>query len=86
MFGNFLYDFEELFRGCEPQFINNMVVMLRFNSYGHGQVIQTPMYEAKEVHLIQRGGVAVCESSSYAEPVLVYSKGAVINLYQTLMN
>ena len=62
-----------------------MVVMLRFNSYAHGQVIQSPNYEASELHLIQRGGIAVCESSSFAEPVLVYSKGAVINLYQILM-
>ena len=47
LFSDFLSDFSELFEGCEPQFINNVVVMLRFNCYTHGQTIQSPMFEAE---------------------------------------
>ena len=38
------------------------------------------------MYLIKSGYVAVCESTCYQEPVLVYGKGAVFNLYQILMD
>ena len=31
------------------------------------------------------GGVAVCESTCFLEPIMIYRKGFVINLYQTLL-
>ena len=43
------------------------------------------MFECEEMHFVQTGGIAVCESSCFGEPILVYSKGAVINLYQIIM-
>lgn len=86
MFGYFLDVFDDLFKDCEPQFVNNIVVMLRFNVYNHGQIIQSPMYDCSDLHLVQTGGIAVCESSSFGEPILVYGKGAVVNLYNILMN
>ena len=59
--------------------------MLRFNCFNHGQTIQSPMFECEEMHFVQTGGIAVCESSCFREPILVYCKGAVINLYQILI-
>ena len=47
LFSDFLSDFSELFEGCEPQFINNIVVMLRFSCYTHGQMIQSANFEAE---------------------------------------
>ena len=43
------------------------------------------MYNCSEIHFIQSGGVALCESSCFGEPVIVYGKGSAINLYQILM-
>lgn len=34
---------------------------------------------------IRTGAVAVCEPSSYREPILVYTPGTVFNLYQVLI-
>ena len=36
--------------------------------------------------MVYSGGVAVCESSCFEEPILIYGKGSVFNLYQVIMN
>ena len=38
------------------------------------------------IYFVSNGGVAVCESTCFAEPILIFSKGAIINLYQVLMD
>ena len=38
------------------------------------------------IFLVAKGAVAVCESTSFAEPFLVYGKGAVINLYNAILD
>lgn len=78
--------YRDLFDGCDVQFVNNMVICLHYNSIEFGVVIQTPFYDCDEVYLIHSGGVAVCEASCYGEPILIYGKGAVINLYEVMMN
>ena len=35
--------------------------------------------------MITNGGVAVCEATCFKEPILVYKRGNVFNLYQALM-
>lgn len=42
--------------------------------------------DCSQVYLVNEGGVAACETSCFREPILIYSKGAIINLYQVLMN
>ena len=38
------------------------------------------------IFLVRKGAVAVCESTCFAEPILVYGKGAVINLYNAILD
>ena len=38
------------------------------------------------IFLVAKGAVAVCESTCFAEPFLVYGKGAVINLYNAILD
>lgn len=38
------------------------------------------------MYLVSQGGVAVCEATCFAEPILIYTKGAAINLYQIIMS
>ena len=38
------------------------------------------------IFLVRKGAVAVCESTCFAEPFLVYGKGAVINLYNAILD
>lgn len=38
------------------------------------------------MYFVSQGGVAACESTCFGEPILIYTKGATINLYQILMN
>ena len=57
-----------------------------YNFYNHGYVIQTPKYDCSEIHMVYTGGVAVCESSCFEEPILIYGPCSVFNLYQVIMN
>lgn len=85
LFSDFLEKFKVFFTGLESQFINNLVISLQYNVFKQGEVIQTAMFECTYVYMIGSGSVAVCESSCYKEPILVYGRGAVINLYQIMM-
>lgn len=58
---------------------------MAYNNFEHGQIIQSNMFECDEIHFISKGGVAVCESTCFGEPLLIYKTGAVINLYQVMM-
>ena len=49
-------------------------------------MIQSANTYCDEVHFVRSGGVAVCEPTSYREPVVVYRAGTVFNLYQVLMD
>ena len=86
LFGEFIAVFDYFFADMDRQFINNLVIALQYNVFYQGQVIQTSQYDCQVVYLVKSGYVAVCESTCYQEPILVYGKGAVINLYQILMD
>mmetsp|Transcript_45924 Transcript_45924/g.60872 ORF Transcript_45924/g.60872 Transcript_45924/m.60872 type:complete len:166 (-) Transcript_45924:1484-1981(-) len=86
LFGPMLIDFNEFFDGFESQFVNNLIVMMSYSHFDHGQIIQAAKYESSEVYFVSQGGVAVCEATCFTEPILIYTKGAAINLYQILMN
>ncbi len=36
LFGDFIQVFDQIFSRCESQFINNMIVHLRYNQFEHG--------------------------------------------------
>lgn len=38
------------------------------------------------IYFVQAGGVAVCEPTSFSDPILIYGKGAVLNLYNVVLN
>ena len=86
LFGEFIAVFDYFFADMDRQFINNLVIALQYNVFYQGQVIQTSKYDCQVVYFVKSGYVAVCESTCYQEPILVYGKGAVINLYQILMD
>ena len=44
-------------------------------------MIQTPNYEGEEVHFLYSGGVALCEPTSFGEPIVIFRPGAVMNLH-----
>ena len=78
-------DFNSLLDNCEDQFINYLLVNLQYNCFRHKQVIQTANYNCDSVILISKGAVYVSEPTSFNEPILVYGKGAVINLYNVIL-
>ena len=49
-------------------------------------MLQTANVTCSSVFLVAKGAVAVCESTCFAEPILVYGKGAVINLYNVILD
>ena len=58
-----------------------MIVCLRYTMFEHGQIIQSSGYDTTTIYLVMSGGVAVTEPTCFKEPILIYQKGAVINLY-----
>ena len=49
-------------------------------------MIQSPKAYCDEIFFIRSGGIAFCESTSYHEPIIVFGKGSVINVYQVIMD
>ena len=65
--------------------MNNFIIRLNYNIFYHKQVVQEPNFECEEIYLIHTGGIAVCEPSSFEEPILVYGKGGAINIYNVVL-
>ena len=82
LFGSFLELFTDTFEGQERAFVNYIVVSLRYKYYDHNEVISQYKYDVDEAYFITSGSVAVCESTSYKDPIVVYGPGAFIHLYQ----
>lgn len=85
IFPSFIFEFRAVFNGCERQFTSNLVMSLSYNFYEHGVTIQSAQYDVTEIYLVYRGGIAICEPTCFNEPILIYNRGAIINLYQILM-
>ena len=49
-------------------------------------MIQSANAYCNEVYFIRSGGVAICEPTAYKEPIMVYGKGSVVNMYQVIMD
>ena len=47
-------------------------------------MISQGLFNATESYFLIRGGVAVCESTCYNEPIVVYGPGSMILMYQAL--
>lgn len=48
-------------------------------------MIQSSGVESHQILFVNQGGVAVCEPTCFREPILIYGKGGVINLYQVIL-
>mmetsp|Transcript_35460 Transcript_35460/g.46675 ORF Transcript_35460/g.46675 Transcript_35460/m.46675 type:complete len:213 (+) Transcript_35460:2-640(+) len=81
LFGTFLKRFASTFEGCECAFVNRIVVSLSYKSFEHNTVFYRGRFEVREAYFVMKGGVAVCESTCYKEPITVYGPGAFILLY-----
>lgn len=66
-------------------FINNFIVSLAYRKFYAGQIVQRGGHPIDEIYIIWKGQVVVTEQSEFAEPILVYQRGTVFNLYQVLM-
>ena len=62
------------------------MIALNFNAFFHKQTVQEPNFDAEEVFFIHSGGVAVCEPTSFKEPILIYGKGGALNIYNVVMD
>lgn len=85
LFGGFMRDFSVFFDECSQSFINRIIVSLTYRSFVHNQLIQSANTTPDELYFICQGAVVVCEPTCYEEPVVVYRKGTVINIYQVLL-
>ena len=86
IFGDLIENLSSVFEGCDNAFINQFVIGLNYNAFQHKQLVQEPKYQCEEIYLIQKGAVAVCEPTSFAEPILIYTKGGAINIYNVVMD
>ena len=57
------------------------MIALQYKSFDHNDKISRGQFNVSESYFIVRGGVAVCESTSYKEPIVVYGPGAFILMY-----
>ena len=49
-------------------------------------MVQSANAYCDQVYFIRSGGIAICEPTAYQEPILVYGKGSVVNMYQVIMD
>lgn len=59
---------------------------MAYSEYGHGQLVQSPNYDCTDIFFVTKGGLAICETTCFEEPFLIYGPGAVVNLYQVMMS
>ena len=85
LFGKFIGLFNETFSKLESSFVNLIVVSLDYKRFDHDMPIARYKFSAQECYFIVKGGVAVCETSCYSEPINVYGPGAFILVYQLLL-
>ena len=64
--------------------MNKIVIGLQYKSFDHNDKIFRGRFNCEECFFILKGGVAVCESTSYKEPIVVYGPGAFFLMYQVL--
>ena len=86
IFSDYIKELQPLILGCEQAFINNFVVCFAIRKYYAGQVIQYGAETCNEMFIVWTDKIAVCEDTEFEEPILLYGKGAVFNLYQILMS
>ena len=86
LFGQIINQFSDFFNGCNRSFVNRIVVCLSSKSFFDDQLIQSANAFCHDIYFVVKGGVAVCEPTCYQEPILVYREGAVLNVYQVLLD
>ena len=65
--------------------MNRIVVALRYKSFEHNKMILQGKFLAREVYYLTKGSVAVCESTCFKEPIMVYRPGTFLLFYQALL-
>ena len=67
--------------GCESNFISNFIISIFHKKLHCGEVIQYGNMPSYHVNIIWEGSVVVCENTEFKEPIMVYRKGAALNVY-----
>ncbi len=66
--------------------MSNFIVSFSYRTYLAGEIMQRPDQESFEIWVVWQGSIAICEPTEFQEPILVYTKGAIVNLYQIMMD
>ena len=86
LFGDIVKCLDSLLYGCESAFVSNFIVSFAYRKIHAGMMVQKSDWEFSELFIVWHGAVAVCETTEFHEPVLIYERGSVFNLYQLLMD
>ena len=86
LFSDILEEMEPILNGCEQNFISNFIVSFSYRTYLAGEVVQRGDQETFEIGIVWDGNIVCVEQTEFGEPILVYMKGAIINLYQIMMD
>ena len=49
-------------------------------------MVQSANAFCDQVYFVRSGSIAICEPTAFQEPILVYGKGSVVNMYQVIMD
>ena len=86
LFGDIVEEMTFILFGCESAFVSNFIVSFAFRKVYAGEVLQYAQQESFELFIVWQGAVAVCETTQFQEPVVLYERGTVFNLYQLMMD
>ena len=81
LFGDIEREMENILSGCESAFVSNFIVSFAYRKIYAGEVVQYSQRESFELFIVWKGAVAVCETTQFQEPVVIYERGTVFNLY-----
>ena len=65
--------------------VNQIIVSLKHNIFEEDQIVQKAGSICVDIYFVRSGGVAVCETTCFKEPILTYGPGSCLNLYYVLM-
>ncbi len=85
MFGEIVQELQPILIDCEEGFVSNFIVNFAYRKMHAGEVLQYGSQATYEIYIVWEGSIAVCETTEFEEPILVYTKGVAFNIYQILM-
>ena len=66
--------------------MSNFIVSFSYRTYLAGEIMQRADQESFEIWVVWENAIAITEPTEFEEPILIYTKGAIVNLYQIMMD